>query len=119
MSEVVSFVVELSIKPGQLDNFKSLGRELVESAQANEPGTLIYEYFLSDDGGTCELYERYADSASALQHLGTLQQRFLERLLGTADVKRVDVYGSPSPDLHGVLSGLGATFKAQLDGFAR
>ena len=38
MSDVVSWVVELAIKPGQLDNFKAVVEDMVQSTR-NEPGT--------------------------------------------------------------------------------
>ena len=48
MSEVVSWVVDHSIKSGQLENFKALVEEMVQSTR-NEPNTLAYEWFLSED----------------------------------------------------------------------
>ncbi len=55
------WVVELSIKPGELGNFRALMSEMVVAIAANEPGTLNYELFMSEDGSTCHIYERYAD----------------------------------------------------------
>ena len=48
MSDNVSWAVELSVKPGQLDNFKELVEEMVQSTR-NEPNTLAYEWFLGED----------------------------------------------------------------------
>jgi quinol monooxygenase YgiN len=61
------------VKPGQLDNFRALTGEMVESRQS-EVGVLSYERFLSEDGTVIHIHERYADSASALAHLATLGQ---------------------------------------------
>jgi quinol monooxygenase YgiN len=68
MSNDVSWQVELAVKPGQLDNFRVLTSEMVEHTRG-EPGVLIYERFVSDDGTVVYVYERYADSASAISHL--------------------------------------------------
>ena len=62
VSDNVFWVVELAIIPGQLDAFKALMNEMVAATQADEPGALNYEWFISEDGTTCHIYERYADS---------------------------------------------------------
>jgi len=118
MSDVVSWVAEFSIKTGQLDSFKALVEEMVKSTR-NEPNTLSYEWFLSEDNNTCHVYERYADSAATMAHLGTFGEKFAERLLGSVDVLGFTTYGAPNDDVKGVLGGFGAVFMGQLDGFAR
>jgi len=118
MNEVVSWVVEVAIKPGQLNAFKGLVEELVQSTR-NEPQTVTYEYFLSADQASCHLYERYADSAAALTHLGTFGEKFAERFLRAVDLTRLTVYGAASDELKGVLGGFGASFMSQFNGFAR
>lgn len=119
MSEVVSWVTEASIKSGQLGNFKVLVEELVQSTR-DEPNTLAYEWFLDEDNSSLHIYERYADSAATMAHLGTLGEKgFMERILSMVDITRITVYGSPNDELKGVLGGFGATFMGQLNGFAR
>jgi quinol monooxygenase YgiN len=54
MSDIVSWVLEVSIKPGQLDTFKALAEDLVQSTRT-EPGTLAYEWFLSEDNSSCHI----------------------------------------------------------------
>ena len=118
MIDVVSWVVEFSIKTGQLDTFKALVEEMVKSAR-NEPNTLTYERFMSEDNITCHVNERYADSAATMTHLGTFGEKFAERLLSAVDVSRFTAYGAPNDEVKGVLGGFGAVFMGQLNGFAR
>ncbi len=118
MSDVVSWMVEVSIKPGQLDNFKAIVEELVQSTR-NEPNTLAYEWFLGEDNSSCHIYERYADSAATMTHLGTFGEKFAERFMSAVDLTRFTVYGAPNDEVKGVLGGFGATFMGQLNGFAR
>ena len=118
MSDIVSFAVEASIKSGQLDNFKALVEEMVQSTR-NEPDTLIYESFLSDDNKTCHLYDRYADSTATIAHLATFGEKFAERFINAADITRFTVYGAPNDELKGLLGGFGAVFMGQMNGFAR
>ena len=42
MANEVSWLLEVAVKPGALDGFKVLMKEMVESSLA-EPGTLSYE----------------------------------------------------------------------------
>ncbi len=67
MADHVSWLLEVAVKPGELDTFKALMAEMVESTRT-EPGTLIYEWWISDDRSAIHLYERYADSPALLAH---------------------------------------------------
>ena len=48
MKEHVSWVIELAVKPGQLDSFKELMEEMVAGTNT-EPETLNYEWYISAD----------------------------------------------------------------------
>lgn len=109
MGEQVSWLVELAVKPGQLNNFRALTGEMVESTRG-EPGVLSYERFVSDDGKVIHVYERYADSAAALAHLRTFSQKFAARFLSMVERTRFTVFGAPSDELRGVLDGFGAIY---------
>lgn len=118
VSGVVAWVVELALKPEALDEFRSLTRKMVEATKA-EPGALVYERFVSGDGRSVHLYERYADSAAALAHLRTFADRFAAPFSALAERRRVTVYGDPSRELRAVLDRIGAVYLASLDGFSR
>lgn len=118
MSENVSWLLELAVKPGELDTFRALMHEMVESTQA-EPGTLSYEWSISDAGDVCHLYERYADPAATLAHMGSFGANFAGRFLAAATPTRLTVYGAPSDEVKKGLSGFGPVFMAPFGGFAR
>ena len=118
MSDVVAWLVDHSIKSGQLDNFKALVEEMVQST-LNEPNTFAYEWFLSEDNSSCHSYERFADSAAAMTHLGNFGEQFAERFLPLVEIRQFTVYGAPNDEVKAVLSGFGATFMDPLNGFAR
>lgn len=109
MSEEVSWLVELVIKPGQLDSFRALTGEMVESSR-RDAGVLGYERFVSKDGKFVYAYERYADSAAALAHLRTFEKKFGGRFLGMVDRRRFMVFGTPTDELKRVLDRFGATY---------
>ena len=75
MRDQVCWLVDLAVKPGQLDNFRALTGEMVESTR-RESGVLTYERFVSEDGRFVCARERYADSDAALAHLETFKRRF-------------------------------------------
>ncbi len=119
MSSAVSWILELNVKDGQLDAFKVLAQEMSEATQADEPGTSHYEWFIGEDGTAVHIYERYADSAATMVHLGNFGAKFAERFLACVDPARLMVYGDPSAEVRDALAGFGAAHMAQFDGFVR
>jgi quinol monooxygenase YgiN len=117
MGDQISWQVELAVKPGQLDNFRALTGEMVESTRG-EPGVLSYERFVADDGKFVHVYERYADSAAALAHLRKFGKNFGERFLSMVDRRRFTVFGNPSDQLRELLDGFGATYLRPFGDFA-
>ncbi len=68
METSVAWLVECAVKPGQLDTFKTLMEEMV-AGTSEEPGTRNYEWYISEDGSTVHIWEKYADSAATLTHV--------------------------------------------------
>jgi quinol monooxygenase YgiN len=119
MSGNVHWILEVSINDGELDNFKALMEEMVAATQADEPGALNYEWFLSPDGKTCHIYERYADSDATRVHMKNFGEKFAGRFMGCVKMGRTDLYGDPDDQLKGMLAGMGAVHYSQIGGFAR
>jgi quinol monooxygenase YgiN len=87
MKDEIAWRVELAIKPNQLDNFLFLTGEMVESARAEE-GCLSYQRFISPDGDSIHVYERYLNSGTALEHLSTFSREFGRRYLTMVERKK-------------------------------
>lgn len=117
MSDVVSWDLMLSVKDGKLDEFRALMDEMV-AATKDEPGALIYEWFVSDDGTAVHIYERYADSDATMAHLGSFAG-FAPRFFGAVDPTGFYVYGNPNEATAEALTGSGAQIMGSLGGFAR
>jgi quinol monooxygenase YgiN len=117
MGDQISRHVELTVKPGQIENFRALTSEMMESTR-DEPGVLNYERFVSDDGKFVHVYERYADSAAAVAHLRKFGKNFGERFLTMVDRTRFTVFGTPSDELRGLLDGFGVTYLRPFGDFA-
>ena len=96
MSAWCAWMLELQVRDGRESDVRRLMQEMVGSTMANEPGTMNYEWSFSEDGRTCHLYERYADSEAALIHGRTFGETFAERFFEVLEPKRFVFYGSPS-----------------------
>jgi quinol monooxygenase YgiN len=118
MSSAISWDLMLAVKDGQLDPFRALMNEMVTATEA-EPGALIYEWFVSDDGSAVHICERYADSNATLVHLGGFAEHFAERFFSMVDPTGFFAYGSPSDACREALTGAGAQFMSPCGGFAR
>jgi len=119
MSNNVYWLLELNIKDGEAENFKVLMNDMVEATKANEPGTINYEWFVSDDGKHCHIYERFVNSAATMTHLASFGEKFAERFLAALEPTRMVVYGDPSSEVREALVGFGAVHFEQVSGFAR
>ena len=119
MSDNIYWVLEVAVKSGEADNVTALMNEMIEATRANEPDTLNYEWTLSDDGATYHLYERYADSAAALVHLGSFGANFADRFLAALEPTGFTVYGNPSAELREALTAFGPVYMTPAAGFAR
>jgi quinol monooxygenase YgiN len=118
MEGQVSWVIELAVKPGQLDTFKALMDEMVEGTSA-EAQTRNYEWYISDDESAVHIFEKYADSDAMVAHVNGFLTKWAERFLACVDPTRFIVYGDPSPAARELLGGFGPTYLGPWGGFAR
>lgn len=118
MSETVSWLLVLAVKPGELGEFQNLMTEMIAHTRS-EPGTLTYEWFVSDDGAFVHLYERYIDSAAAMAHLVGFGKHFAQRFAAAAHPKEMHVYGKADDTLRKALNAPRTEFLGKLGGFAR
>jgi quinol monooxygenase YgiN len=109
MVEEISWHVDLRVKSGQLGNFRTLTREMVEAAR-HESGVLSYQRFVSQDGKAVHVYERYSDSDAAVAHLVAFAKRFSGRFSGMVERKTFTVFGEPSAKLKEILDGFDAMY---------
>jgi quinol monooxygenase YgiN len=117
MSGQICWHVEVVIKPGRFESFRTLTGEMVESAR-RELGILSYQRFVSEDGNTVHIYERYADSAAALTHLGIFAKDFAEPFQDMVERKCFFVFGYPTAELKEALDRYGAIYFKPFGDFA-
>jgi quinol monooxygenase YgiN len=56
----------MKIRPDKLEEFKRQAGAIIAQAKAKDPGTLQYDWFLSEDGTECEVREIYESSDTLL-----------------------------------------------------
>jgi quinol monooxygenase YgiN len=105
----VSWCVELAVRPGRLEDFERLTGEMVVATRA-ENGVLSYERFISDDGQTIYVHERYESSKAAADHLRKFAAGFSARYASMVERKRFVVFGDPSDELKTLLDIYRATY---------
>ena len=118
MEEHVSWVIELDVKDGELDTFKTLMEEMV-SGTSTEPQTLAYEWYIGGDGGTVHIYEKYANSESMISHVQGFLSKWAERFMACVQPTRFVVYGDPSPAARDILAGFDPIYLGPWGGFSR
>jgi quinol monooxygenase YgiN len=119
MNKSVYWVLELSIKPGALPAFTELMTTMVAATRANEPGTLIYDWTLGEEGRCCHIVEWYVDSAAVITHLQTFGEKYAGRFMELVEPRRIAIYGRPDAQVREALSDLGPVYFEPFGGFAR
>lgn len=116
----IRFRLELTIEGSKIAGCKELVQDMVKVVQANEPDTIIYEYYLNNAETSCVINEAYKNSEAALAHLnGVASQTILPKIFNISRIARFDVYGDPSEELQKVLTTFGAQLYKLFAGFSR
>ena len=97
MSDRISYVFSVRINGGQLDAFREVAHQMIDNVVENEPGTLIYEWYMSDDDTACHVLESFTDSVAMLAHFAGAAE-LGPRLLNTCEITNMKVFGKPSPE---------------------
>ena len=118
MGSEVHYLLELSINPGKLNEFKMLMAEMI-AATEKEKGTVAYEWCFSADGKTCNNYERFTNSEALLIHLRNFNKNFSTRFLAAIRPTKLTVLGHPNEDAKAALSGFSPIYLTTEAGFAR
>jgi quinol monooxygenase YgiN len=86
------------ILEGKLEELKTAIKELVEFVEANEPRTIAYNVYFSEDGTRMTVVQVHADSASMEYHMKTAGPAF-PKFRELIRLSTMDIYGKPSDSL--------------------
>lgn len=96
------------IDPANLAEFKAVGRELMATTK-DEPGTLRYDWFFTEDESHCEIREIYTDSAAVFVHMANAAEA-LGRLAPLGGNLTLTAYGDVSPELRQAFDAFGTRY---------
>ena len=102
--EELQIKATFKIHSGKLDEFKKLAAECMESVLEKDSGTLQYDWFFNEDQTECVVREKYANSASLMEHSGNLGPLF-GAMMAVADFS-AEIYGQPTDELMTAIGGL-------------
>lgn len=115
----VAWMFELAVREGREAELRALMAEMAEATERNEPGTLDYEWYITDDGRGLHIFERYADVDAVMTHLATFGERCMSRFFGVLAPERMTLYGAPDDRVRGALAQLAPQVMAREAGFSR
>ncbi len=118
-SKHVSWMFELSVKEGRESDFRALAEEMAAATERNEPGTLDYEWYVSDDGRRLHLFERYADADAAMIHSKTFGERYQARFFDVLTPTRMVLYGAVDERVRAGMADLAPEVISRAAGFSR
>jgi quinol monooxygenase YgiN len=93
----------LTIRDGQLDEFKRLASLCMQVARTKDTGTLQYDLYFNADQTECVVVERYRDVRALLEHQQNMAG--LMPALAKTCTLASDAFGTATPELMKALEG--------------
>ena len=118
-SESIIFYLDLNIKNNSV-NVEEFLDGVVKSVNESEPGTILYEYYLSEDKKKVSLIEIYKTDADALIHMKNfLAAPHSGPFLETFEIESFKVMGNSSNELKNILNDFTRDHRKLIHGFKR
>ncbi len=118
MSAEIWIIAEFTPKEGKNDEFKEVANLFITTVQANEPGTLTYQFYFNKLQTKCLVLAQFRDSKAVLAHFKDVGGLVL-KLIETAQLTRGELYGNVSTELRLVATPFGVNFFKPWGGFSR
>ena len=97
----------VKIRAGELEGFKRQAAEMMRLTQEKDTKTVRYDWFLSDDGTSCEVREGYVDADGLVEHAFNVADAREALFRDFAYDHDMTIYGEPTPKLAALLDRLG------------
>lgn len=114
----VFYNLALTIQDGKGDEFRALMKDMVEATR-QEPGTLVYEWYLSADGKTCHIHEMFANTAAYKVHSEGFVEKFAVRFMPLVTITGLTTYGNADKEAREMMATLSPVFFSGIGGFRR
>lgn len=117
----ITVVYKWTAKPGQLDVLKGIYDGVTDAMQANEPGALEVQIYVSEDENALYVRDVFADAGALGFHLSETAGPHFPNLLEVATPGAFYFFGDvPDEMQHAAKTmGLAAEFAGQTNGFNR
>ena len=118
-SDSIIFYLDLKISSDSV-NVEEFLDNVVKSVNESEPGTILYEYYLSEDKKKVSLIEIYKTDADALIHMKNfLAAPHSGPFLETFEIESFKVLGNSSYELKEILNDFTRDHRKLIHGFKR
>jgi quinol monooxygenase YgiN len=114
MTNTITWILVADLPEGRLHDLRAIMDEMTEATRASEPGCLIYDWHVSEDGRLCHILESYADEAALMTHVAAFNSRFARRLFGIVKPRALTVYGPASAAVRQALAPLNPVYLQRL-----
>lgn len=115
----IRLLLGLDIHDGKFSEFETIAQQMVAVSE-KEPGTLLYQFFLSADRKHCRLVETYTDVPAITAHFkGPAVQQLVPALLKVGSLVLLEIYGDPAPAVTAMAAPLKALVFTPRHGFDR
>ena len=118
MTNYIRAVAEVSIPEGKTNEIKKLVAEIIDKVEANEPNTMSYEWFFSNDESKCYVIQSYKDSDAVIDHLRNIGE-LSGPLHEVAPLTGLMIFGSPSDELRQAINHVGPKYFEHWNGVTR
>jgi quinol monooxygenase YgiN len=113
----IIFMLDLSVSDGNTQEAEEFTYKITKKVKANEPGTVIYQYFFGSNDKVF-LYEVYKSNEAAIKHVEDFRgSTWEEEFGGLFSIDNFAVLGNSSNDLKESLEGYTTDFRALKGGF--
>ena len=118
-SDQIIFYLDLKVKNNSV-NIEEFLDGVVKSVNETEPGTMLYEYYLSEDKKKVSLIEIYKTDADAVIHMKNfLAAPHSGPFLETFEIESFKVMGNSSYELKEILNDFTRDHRKLIRGFKR
>ena len=120
MSDLIDFQIDLKVADGQLETFKGLVAEMISFIKNEEPGTLIYNWYISEANRKGTLLERYENNQAAIKHVNDfVSGKYVDFLMSICTFESITILGYASNELKETLKDFTEDFRNHIGGFVR
>ena len=118
-SDSIIFYLDLNVINNSV-NVKEFLSGVVKSVNETEPGTMLYEYYLSEDKKKVSLIEIYKTDVDAVTHMKNfLAAPHSGPFLETFEIESFKVMGNSSDELKEILNDFTRDHRKLIQGFKR